>query len=221
MCCPSPYRLGKLVLCTILVRFVPLLLGESLLQYHWNVLCAVRVLFIPYCLGNSCSHFILGRLVSCARRSLATFYSGLLLVFVWSIFCVLVLHFLHLARLCRCPFSWGHLSWSTIGLHHPYSNLVGVFSAGRLSLCHFILGISSGAPLCWFPSIHTPACWSYCFRCVSLICLLALGVFSGLLLCCSSSSLLQLIGVIFLDTFLRFAHLLRHYLSGSLLEPLE
>src|SRR5712672_2928923 len=65
------------VLYTILVRFVPLLLGEFLLQYYWNVLCTAHTLFVPYRLRNFCSYFILGRLVSCAHHSLATFSLGL------------------------------------------------------------------------------------------------------------------------------------------------
>src|SRR5712671_7525666 len=204
------------------MRFVSLLLGEFLLQYHWNVLCAAHTLFVPYRLGNFCFHFILGRLVSCAHHSLATFLLGPSACF----FCLKRLSCTSLAlpsfgATLSLPVQLGAPFWSIIGLYRPYSNLVGIFSTGCLSLCHFILGISSGAPLHWFPSIHTLACWSYHFRCVSLICPLALGVFSGLLLCSSSSSLLQLIKVIFLDTFLRFVHLLGRYLSGSLLEPLE
>ena len=110
----------------------------------------------------SCSHFILGRLfISCACCSFATFYLGLLLIFIRSVFCVLVLHFLRLVWLCHCPFSW-----STFLEHHwsPLSILQSgrsLFLLDTFLFCYFILGISSGVPLRWFPSIHTSACWSY------------------------------------------------------------
>jgi len=179
------------VSCTILMQFVPLLLGEFLLQYYWNVLCAAHTLFVPYHLGNFCFHFILGRLVSCAHHSLATFLLGPPACF----FCLKGLSCASLVlpsfgATLSLPVQLGAPFWSIISLYHPYSNLVGIFSTGRLFLCHFILGISSEAPLRWFPSIHTPACWSYHFECVSLICPLALGIFLELLLCYSPPSLL-------------------------------
>jgi len=110
------------------MQFVPLLLGESLLQYHWNILCAVRTLFIPYCLGNSLIQYCWK--VLCAIHTLFVLYhlgNFLLLLyfretlcffvhavhlppftwafcsfFVQSVFCVLVLHFL-----CFCNASTG------------------------------------------------------------------------------------------------------------------
>jgi len=120
------------------------------------------MLFIPYRLGNFCFHFILERLVSCAHHSLATFLLGPSACF----FCLKCLLCASLAlpsfgATLSLPIQLGAPFWSIIGLYCPYSNLVGIFSTRRLSLCRFILGISSGAPLCWFPSIYTPACWSY------------------------------------------------------------
>jgi len=57
------------------------------------------------------------------------------------------------------------------------------------------------------------------FRCVSLVCPLALGVFSGLLLLLFPFVLALASWSYLLDAFLWFAHLLGHYLSGSSLEP--
>ena len=116
------------VSCTILMWFVLLLLGEFLLQYHWNVLCAAHTLFIPYRLGNFCFHFILGRLVSCAHHSLATFLLGPSACF----FCLKHLSCASLAlpsssATLSLPVQLGAPFWSIIGLYRPYSNLVGVF----------------------------------------------------------------------------------------------
>src|SRR5712675_1869518 len=57
------------------------------------------------------------------------------------------------------------------------------------------------------------------FRCISLVCPLALDVFSGLLLLSFPFVLAPASWSYLLDAFLQFAHLLGHYLSGSSLEP--
>jgi len=134
LCGSSPFYLGSpcsnvigISCCAVHVLFIPYCLGNSLIQYCWKVLCTIRMLFVPYHLGNFCSHFILGRLrflcalfichfilgpsahfrsehLSCASLALPLFGATLLL-----------------------PVQLGAPFWSTIGLHCPYSNLVGVF----------------------------------------------------------------------------------------------
>jgi len=124
--------LGPILLESLVRAVRPLLLGECLVQYHWNVLCAVRALFIPYCLenflvqcywialyaicalfisycflGNSYSHFILGRLCFLYTPSFCHFSLGPSAPFPSECLLCVSLALSSLALLCHLPSSVG------------------------------------------------------------------------------------------------------------------
>jgi len=206
------------VSCTILIQFIPLLLGESLLQYHWNVLYTAHALFIPYCLENFCSHFILGRLVSCTCRSLATFLLGPSTCF-FCLECLLCagLTLSSFGTTLLLPVQLGAPFWSIIGLHHPYSNLVEVFLLDAFLFVTLFWASLQGHHFVGFP----PSILQL-VGVIFWMCFLDLPICFGHLLRVTTSSFPFILAPAdwsyLLDTFLRFAHLLRRYLSSSL-EP--
>src|SRR5712671_824893 len=224
------------VLCTIRMLSIPLSLGEiSLVHYSravcppitWGVLAPIS---LECLVRSSCAvhPLLLGEfLLPLYFREtcfLCTPFTGHFLLGPSACFC---LEYLLCASLALPSFG-ATLSLSvqlgTPFLEHHWSPS-SILQSGRSLFCWtpFSLPLYSGhlfRGTTLLVSLHPySSLLELSFGCVSLICPLALGVFSGLLLCCSPLSLLQLIGVIFFfDTFLHFAHLLGHYLSGSL-EP--
>jgi len=176
-----------------------------------------------HCLGNSYFQIF--------RKTFVSYMHSPLPLFTWA-FASLPLTYLLYTNFCTsfisatcpilCPFQLGHLLQALlVSIVHTLV-LVEVFSSRYLSFCHFILDIFSEAPLCWFSPYLFSSLLQLSFRHISLVCPLALNVFSKVLqyyLASSTHTLFNCWGLPFLDIFSLFAHLFRYYLSGSSLEP--
>jgi len=144
--------LGPILLESLVYTVHPLLLGECLVQYHWNVLYAVCALFIPYCLenflvqcywialctiralfilyffgGNSCSHFILERLCFLCTPFFCHFSLRPSAPFPSECLLCVSLALSSLALLCRLPVQLGHLpstSFVSMTYRNPYWSIL-------------------------------------------------------------------------------------------------
>jgi len=162
--------LGPILLESLVHAVFLLLLGECLVQYHWNVLCAVCALFIPYCfLGGFCFHFILGRLCFLCTPFFCYFSLGPSAPFPSKCLLCVSLALSLLVRLCCLPIQLGHLlSTSFVGMtyRNPYwsilflvlqllpfafwTSLLGASSC----TCLLYLRASFGSPLAWPPFVQ-------------------------------------------------------------------